>query len=437
MAARGLTAARAHLDAIAPAFRARLRELVDINSFTHNPPGVARVADVTAEMMAPLGFADYRLDTGEGDGRAYGQHQLLHAPAARRGSGPAPSVLLVSHHDTVYPPEVDFAWHEVGGPLDSIRGPGVMDIKGGTVAIALTLEALRAMDEDAYAGVDWLILNNAAEEVMAFDTAPVVREAATSCGAAWPPLAAVVFEAGAPSRAEGAVDESFAYVTGRKGMRIWRVEATGSEAHAGNAHADGVSAVDTIVRVCAALGDVTDYDRGITVNVGTVSGGTATNTVPAHAEARVEMRAVGTAAFEHGVARVEAILGGDGVVPGPPGKLAELRWQYVGGCEPWEENEETEWLFEQFKAGCEEAGYTARPQFRGGLSDANFLWRECPTIDGAGPLGAHAHCSVEEAAAGKHAEVVEWASAVPKALANAASLRRIIHAKTAERASGD
>ena len=39
-----------------------------------------------------------------------------------------------------------------------------------------------------------------------------------------------------------------------------------------------------------ALEAMTDYERGITVSVGTIAGGTVTNTVPAHCRCVVDFR---------------------------------------------------------------------------------------------------------------------------------------------------
>jgi glutamate carboxypeptidase len=63
---------------------------------------------------------------------------------------------------------------------------------------------------------------------------------------------------------------------------------------------------------------------------------------------------------------------------------------------------------------------------RGGLSDANHLWRLAPTLDGLGPHGGNAHCSERTTDASKLPEYVEPGSFVPKAVMNALALLKVV-----------
>ena len=121
-----------------PAALEMLRQMVGINSFTANPEGVNRLGRFTAECFAPLGFtAEYVPSTN----REWGDHLVLtrHGRSAR-------SIALISHLDTVFPPEEearnDFHWQPEG---ERIFGPGTHDIKGGSVMMWLVLSALRRM----------------------------------------------------------------------------------------------------------------------------------------------------------------------------------------------------------------------------------------------------------------------------------------------------
>ncbi len=67
---------------------------------------------------------------------------------------------------------------------------------------------------------------------------------------------------------------------------------TGKAAHAGNAHAEGKNAIWALARWIDAVQQLTDYDRGVTVNVGKISGGQGKNTVPDRAEAQADIRYV-------------------------------------------------------------------------------------------------------------------------------------------------
>src|SRR5437667_4893185 len=74
-----------------------LRRMVDLNSFTANRDGVNQLGRFTAECFAPLGFtAEFIASSNP----AWGDHLILTRP----GHSPR-AVAMVSHLDTVFPPE--------------------------------------------------------------------------------------------------------------------------------------------------------------------------------------------------------------------------------------------------------------------------------------------------------------------------------------------
>src|SRR2546422_4477463 len=119
-----------------PAALEFLRQMVGINSFTANREGVNRLGRFTAECFAPLGFsAEFVPSTNP----EFGDHLVL----TRRGRS-AKSIAMVSHLDTVFPPEEEarnnFHWQPQG---ERIYGPGPQGIKGGAARMWLFLKALR------------------------------------------------------------------------------------------------------------------------------------------------------------------------------------------------------------------------------------------------------------------------------------------------------
>ena len=115
-----------------------LRRMVGINSFTANAEGVNWLGGLTAECFGQLGFQPEFIPS---EIPHYGRHLFL----SRQGTG-AKRVVLVTHLDTVFPPDEElrnnFRWEEA--PAESrIYGPGTVDIKGGTVLIWMILRALR------------------------------------------------------------------------------------------------------------------------------------------------------------------------------------------------------------------------------------------------------------------------------------------------------
>src|SRR6266508_5385163 len=139
-----------------------LRQMVGINSFTANREGVNRLGRFTAECFAPLGFTAEFVPSANPE---FGNHLML----TRRGRS-AKSIGMVSHLDTVFPPEEEarnnFHWQPEG---DRIFGPGTHDIKGGTVMIWLVLRALHAQAPAVFEEITWKLFWNSSEETLSQD----------------------------------------------------------------------------------------------------------------------------------------------------------------------------------------------------------------------------------------------------------------------------
>src|SRR5687767_10765579 len=87
----------AHLEQQLPAALEMLRQMVGMNSFSANREGVNRLGRFTAECFAPLGFNSEFVPA---ENPEYGDHLVL----TREGRS-SRSIALVSHLDTVFPPE--------------------------------------------------------------------------------------------------------------------------------------------------------------------------------------------------------------------------------------------------------------------------------------------------------------------------------------------
>jgi len=383
-----------------PAALDLLRELVAVNSFTANGPGVERVATITAEAFAPLGFeAEFVPCEVPGSG----PHLFLNRP----GEDPSDPVLLVTHSDTVFPEEEEerngFRWDE--RPSEGrIYGPGTIDIKGGTVLIWMILRMLREEAPEIFDRTSWRIGANAAEEVTGDDFA---RAAAKRCGGR--ARAVLVFEG-------GPVDElGWHLVTSRKGRSTWRLEAAGRAAHAGSKHHEGINAIDALAAVLPSVSALTNPQKERTVNIGRIEGGTVVNRVPHEAIAEWECRATHPEVLDEADAAFAALSGRTETG-------AILRATRTGHTTPWPGGGGTDGLFSVWKAAAASAGLSAISVPRGGLSDANHLWRLGPTLDGLGPSGGNAHCSERSADGAKLPEYLEVGSMVPKAVMNALAL---------------
>lgn len=399
---------QAYLEGRQPFYFDLLRQMVSINSFTANSKGVNALGNLTAAAFAELGFEAKKVRSLY---PLFGDHLIMTRPGkSDRKIG------LISHLDTVFPPDEEerhnFIWRYVG---DKIYGPGTVDIKGGTVVIYMILTALQAVVPQVYDDITWLVLLNAAEEELSQDFGALCLEALTDQA-----LACLVFEGGHRLR------DDWTAVVSRKGRAIYRITVEGKGAHAGSNHQDGANAIVQLAHTVQQVAALTDYERGLTFNVGTAAGGTVINRVPHFASAAVEMRALSPAVFEEGLASMLA-LNGQSLVQNAVGNYAcQVNVEVLDRTAPWPRNKGSDALLALWQEVANELGRLVVPEARGGLSDGNWLWEYMPTIDGLGPLGDNSHCSEQSADGRKEQEYALASSFVPKAVLNTAALLKLI-----------
>jgi len=390
-----------------------LRQMVGINSYTANRAGVNRLAQVTAECFAPLGFAAESVRSINSE---YGDHLILTRPG-----GSLRKIVMISHLDTVFPSEEEarnnFRWQPEG---NRIYGPGTVDIKGGTVMMWLVLSALREHAPDVFEDLNWRLFWNSSEERLTHDLAELCRSRLDAHT-----LAALVFEA------EGRLGDEHLLVVGRKGRATWRVTVTGRGAHAGGKHSHGANAIVQLGKTIQKIAALTNYSQELTFNVGAVSGGTVLNRVPHEAVAEGEFRAFNPEVFNKGKSALLA-LAGPGEVRSPvDGYQCQVKVEILDEAAPWTRTSQTARLFELWKQTGAELGMTVGEEERGGLSDANLIWDAVPTLDGLGPWGDNDHCSERSADGSKLPEFVEVTSFVPKALLNVCAILKLARSSKA------
>lgn len=387
-----------------------LRQMVAINSFTANAAGVNDVGDLIIKQFSSLGFEpEFENSTDE----RYGRHIFLRRPAeSERKEGAPPAVALISHLDTVYPVEEeqrnDFAWHESN---ERIYGPGIVDIKGGTLMIYMVLDSLYNCFRDVFESTDWWVCFNASEEVLTNDFSKHCLEKLPM-----DTRACLVFEAGKM------VGVDCRLVDARKGRASFKATVYGKSAHSGNNHHQGANAILQLAKIIQNIEALTDYENQLTFNVGVVKGGVVRNRVPSHAEALIEMRAFDPGVFNQGIADILALDGKSDVSSGE-GYPCQVTMLLEDRTEPWPSSPGLLHVWQQ----CgQEIGLNILPERRGGLSDANFLWRHFPTLDGLGPSGGNAHCAQRNADRSLDQEYVDKSSLIPKAELNIAAISRLI-----------
>lgn len=350
------------------AMESALAELVSINSFTENVEGGVKVGQLLEELFAIEGLERRRVRSTSGK---FADH-LVMSSTWDAASGTERPIALVGHLDTVFPPGTFEGFRRDG---DLARGPGVLDMKGGLVVVAWALKALAATGVlPSIPGVRVVIV--ADEEVGSPEGQSVIRDAIQGA------QGALVFEAGR---------KGDLVITRRKGTGALTVIAHGKAAHAGNAHKEGVNAVWALAKVVDRVQALTDYARGVTVNVGKITGGTSKNTVPDRAEALVDLRFETRADAEALIEAVKKIA--EECVAEVPGSRVELQ----GGIArlPLERTDGSARLMEAYGACARASGLGAgEAALIGGGSDASTsAAMGIASIDGLGPrgIGFHTH----------------------------------------------
>ncbi|GGK35097.1 hypothetical protein GCM10010965_30090 [Caldalkalibacillus thermarum] len=153
-------------------------------------------------------------------------------------------------------------------------GPGILDMKSGIIQSLWALKALKELGVRLDKKV--VFLCNTDEEIGSVTSRPLIETEARKSKVALIP--------------EPAVANSGALKTSRKGIGIFRLKVKGIATHAGNHHDKGVSAIEELARQILALHGLTDYEKGTTVNVGVIRGGTRGNKVADTAEAEIDFR---------------------------------------------------------------------------------------------------------------------------------------------------
>lgn len=340
-----------------------LEKLVSIDSGSYNKAGVDRVGEVIEAHLAAEGIATERIP-----------HDVMGdcLRATVPGSAPLlPHLLLMGHRDTVFP-DGTAAERPFGMDSGKARGPGVADMKAGLVMNSFLLQAFNRCKVLSHPLV---ALYTSDEEVASPSSRRVIE--ATAEGA----LAALNAEAGRPG---GKV------VTVRKGSCFLSFRVTGKAAHAGVRPEDGVSAIEAVSRIIQALHALTDYQSGMTVNVGKVKGGDAFNTVAPWAEAHVDLRFRTVDDRQRLLAEVRRIINTCHLA----GTTAEILDEH--GFLPLAASEEGQRLFEVYQAAAASEGIACEGVATGGAADSGITANlGVPTICGVGPEGGDFHSPQE------------------------------------------
>lgn len=278
--------------------------------------------------------------------------------------------LLIGHFDTVWPLGTlrDMPVRVKDGKL---YGPGVYDMKGGLTLLIYALRALRELRLQP--GADPVVFLNSDEEEGSPSSTPHIERWARGADRAF-----ILEPAHGPS---GKIK------TARKGVGHFKIRIRGVGAHAGNDPGKGASAVLELANVVQRLHSLNDPERGVSVNVGVISGGQRSNVVAPDSVASVDIRAY------HESEALEVRAAVLAMTPADPNVRIELEeWQFRQALERTPRNRE---LWEMTRRTGALIGLRLEETSVGGGSDGNTTSLYTATVDGLGPRGAGSHAAHE------------------------------------------
>jgi glutamate carboxypeptidase len=284
----------------------------------------------------------------------------------RFGSANTQPILLLGHTDTVFSTgEI----HQRPFQSDGHRatGPGVFDMKGGILLMWMALRSLGRRAKGLQNNVTVLLTSD--EEVGSNASRALIETEARRA------KAVLVLE---PSLPGGVLK------TARKGVGRFTVKAIGRAAHAGIDPAKGVNAIEEISHQVLRLQKMSEPQRGTTVTVGVVQGGTRSNVVPAEAAVDIDVR----------ITSMEEANRITKLIRDLPPVLAAARLEIRGAINrpPMERTADTVRLFEIARSVAADLGIDLKEGSTGGASDGNLTSAlGIPTLDGLGPVGDGAH----------------------------------------------
>jgi len=346
--------------------RDAVESLVRLESPSDDKMAVDRCGAELAELLTRIGA-----DVTPMRQSASGDHlraRWLPRKAENRDSA-RPQILLLGHFDTVWPVGTleRMPLREEHGRL---HGPGIFDMKSG---IAVAMLAIRALDEVGGTRPTVSMLWTADEEIGSTTSRGLIEETARES------RAVLVLE---PSLPGGAAK------TSRKGVGEFDLLVHGVSAHAGLDPGKGASAVHELARQILTIEALQDLPRGITVNVGVISGGSRPNVIADRASAKIDVR----------VQTMEDAVRLEQLIRTLQPTRTSIRLEISGGVErpPLERSPAVVRLYGQAREVAAALGRELGEGAAGGGSDGNFTAAlGVPTLDGLGPRGDGAHAAHE------------------------------------------
>jgi glutamate carboxypeptidase len=340
-----------------------IQQLVEIESPSDVKAAVDRLGTVLASRFGELGG---RVQVHRAE--QFGNH--LEIRFGKKRFGDSKSILLIGHMDTVYPIGT-IAKMPFRLAKGRVWGPGVLDMKAGIALILHVIETLFEWSRGRLPRAVTVFLASD-EEVGSLSSRAITEKLARDSAAV------LVLE---PAHGQ-------AVKTSRKGVGGYELRVKGKASHSGLDFEKGQSAVLELAHQILQIAKLTDLQRGITLNVGKVTGGTCVNVVPAEARASIDVRIARKKDAQEIERRLHALK--------PLNPNCEI--QISGGMNrpPMERTAGVAALYRKATEIARELGWQLQEAGVGGGSDGNFTAAlGVPTLDGLGAVGEGAHADHE------------------------------------------
>lgn len=343
-----------------------LTQWANVNSSSHNLEGLSNILDALYSAFSSLPANIEKLSLSDNPSIPKALHLTCRPEAPLQ-------VFLNGHMDTVY--GIDHPFQKCTQiDDDTLKGPGVTDMKGGLI---IMLEVLKALEASPWAkNIGWEVLIVPDEEIGSPHSTPLLEKAAKHHNLA------LAFE---PCLPNGALARS------RKGSGIFTITAHGKAAHAGRNFASGNNAIVGLSKFLLKFHAFNDQFPGATFNVGHIEGGGPINVVPDLATAIANIR-VSTPEEKSQVLKQFNALVAEFNSNNPT--QIELTGHFTRPPKP--PSEAADYLYKELQACGGPLGLTLGWEDTGGAADGNILADSgLPNIDNLGVLGDNIHSGDE------------------------------------------
>jgi glutamate carboxypeptidase len=252
-------------------------EWSDINSGTYHLEGLAKMKARLEKDLLSLGGEQETIQSNmleevsdEGEIKQIKVGDCL--SITKRKEAPF-QILLCGHMDTVFAKTHAFQ-HVTELSSNCLNGPGLTDMKGGLLVMSYALQALEQSPMASQIG--WQVLINADEEIGSLGSSDAIKAACNNKNLA------LVYE---PS-----MNDKGTLAGERKGSGKFSIIVKGRAAHAGRAFHEGRNAIAVLAEIVAELHALNGQRKGVTINLGYITGGGALNVVPDNAVAKCDIR---------------------------------------------------------------------------------------------------------------------------------------------------